>query len=238
MGKQKEFERKDIVAPDEDVPDITDEQPYPDALRDPVKPNIYQRLNKIRREVEYLKKDATVTGYKAITHDFVTSAIRRHLIDNGVLTIPRQISAELRDTGKVTKGGVPFTVYIGMYEFDFVNEDDPSDMLTVRVGACSEDTADKGPGGAISYAMKYAFLKVLNIKTGESEESRHDQKPDYISDDQGIELTDLINETDTDMAKFLVTAKAKDVAGILQQSYPMLKGLLEKKKGQMREPGE
>jgi hypothetical protein len=150
------FERKDIAVSDGPVPELSD----------PVKPNIYQRLNMIRREVMYLQKDATVTGYKAITHDFVTSAIRQHLITHGVLTIPRQVEGELRDTGKTTKGGVPFTCYIGMYEIDFVNEDNPSDMVTVRVGAMSEDTADKGPGGALSYAVKYAFLKVLNIETG------------------------------------------------------------------------
>jgi hypothetical protein len=236
MTKQKEFERKEIVPEVHEVPEL-DEQSYPEALRDPVKPNIFQRLNSIRREVEYLKKDATVTGYTAITHDFVTGAIRQHLITNGVLTIPRQVEGELRDTGKTTKGGVPFSVYIGMYEIDFVNEEDPKDTVTVRVGAMSEDTADKGPGGALSYAVKYAFLKVFNIESGDKEESRHDQKPSYISADQQIEFTDLINETDTDMAKFLTTAKATDVAKILESSYPMLKGLLEKKKGKMREPG-
>ncbi|OEU68433.1 MAG: hypothetical protein BBJ57_02390 [Desulfobacterales bacterium PC51MH44] len=224
--KQKEFVKQ------------TPDQEYPDALADPVKPNIFQRLNLIRREVEYLKKDATVTGYKAITHDFVTSAIRQHLITHGVLTIPRQIEGELRDTGKTTKGGVPFTAYIGMYEFDFVNEDDPGDMVTVRVGAISEDTADKGPGGAISYAMKYAFLKVFNIETGESEESRHDQKPEYISTDQALEINDMITETDTNMVSFLKVAKAKDVANILQSAYPMLKKQLEKKKEKLRQPGE
>ena len=226
---QKEFKRQDIVVSDGPVPELSD------AV---CKPNIYQRLNAIRRSVEYLKKDATVTGYKAITHDFVTSEIRQHLITNGVLTIPRQVDAELRDTGKKTKSGVPLTVYIGMFEIDFVNEDCPSDMVTVRVGAISEDTADKGPGGAISYAMKYAFLKVFNIETGQNEESRIEQKPDFISNDQAIEIGDLITETETDMVKFLTTAKAKDVAGILQNSYPMLKGLLEKKKSQMRQPGE
>jgi len=227
---QKEFERKDIVVSDGPVPELSDAEC--------LKPNIYQRLNNIRREVQYLQKDASVSGYRAITHDFVTSAIRQHLIDNGVLTIPRQKSWELRDTGKTTSKDTPFTVFVGTYDIDFVNEDPPNDFVTVTITATAEDTADKNPGKCLSYAVKYACLKVFNIETGESEESRHDQKPEYISDDQGIELNDLINETDTDMAKFLVTAKAKDVAGILKGSYPMLKGLLEKKQAKMRQPGE
>ena len=34
------------------------------------------------------------------------------------------------------------------------------------------DNADKSPGMALSYATKYAILKVFNIETGEDEESR------------------------------------------------------------------
>ncbi|GAG33209.1 unnamed protein product, partial [marine sediment metagenome] len=158
MENQKEFERKDIVAEVQDVP-VLDEQSYPEVLRDPVKPNIFQRLNMIRREVQYLQKDATVTGYKAITHDYVTAAIRQHLITNGVLTIPRQTAWELRDTGKVTSKGTPFTIFIGTYDIDFVNEDDPTDMATVTITATAEDTSDKNPGKCLSYAVKYAFLK-------------------------------------------------------------------------------
>lgn len=202
------------------------------------KPNIYQRLNEVRKEIAYLQKDATVTGYKAITHDFVTSAVRPLLIKHGIITIPRQLSYEIRDTGKTTSKGVPFVAYIGMYEFYFVNMDNPQDKVEVQVGAMSEDTADKGPGGAISYAMKYALLKVFNIETGETEESRHDQKPEYLTEDQIIEIDDLIAETDTDMVTFLKVAKAGDVSKILQKAYPMLKSQLNKKKDKIRQPGD
>ena len=225
---QKDFERKDIVVSDGPVPELSD----------PVKPNIFQRLNEIRREVEYLKKDATVTGYRAITHDFVTGAIRQHLITHGVLTIPRQTSWELRDTGKTTSKDTPFTVFIGTYDIDFVSEDPPNDKVTVTITATAEDTSDKNPGKCLSYAVKYALLKVLNIETGESEESRHEQNPSTISDDQVIEINDLITETDTDMVTFLKVAKAKDVAGILEKAYPMLVKQLNKKKDNLRQPGD
>jgi hypothetical protein len=35
------------------------------------------------------------------------------------------------------------------------------------------DNADKAPGKAISYAKKYAVLKLFEIETGEDEESRY-----------------------------------------------------------------
>jgi len=192
--------------------------------------NIYQKLDAVRKAVAYLQKDATVTGYKAITHDFVTSAVRPEMIKHGIVTIPRQLSYEIRDTGKTTKGGVPITAYIGMYEFDFVNVEDPQDKVTVSVGAMSEDTADKGPGGAISYAMKYALLKVFNIETGETEESRHEQKPEYINDDQAIEIADLITETGADRTKFLKFIGANSIEKITQKQYKKALDALEAKK--------
>ena len=192
--------------------------------------NIYQKLDAVRKAVAYLQKDATVTGYKAITHDFVTSAVRPEMIKHGIVTIPRQVSYEIRDTGKTTKGGVPFMAYIGMYEFDFVNIENPEDKVTVSVGAMSEDTADKGSGGAISYAMKYALLKVFNIETGESEESRHEQKPEYINDDQATFIADLITETDADRMKFLKFIGANSIEKITQKQYKKAVDALEAKK--------
>jgi len=192
--------------------------------------NIYQKLDAVRKAVAYLQKDATVTGYKAITHDFVTSAVRPEMIKHGIVTIPRQMSYEFKDTGKTTKGGVPFTAYIGMYEFDFVNIEDPQDKVTVSVGAMSEDTADKGPGGAISYAMKYALLKVFNIETGESEESRHEQKPEYINDDQATQIADLITETGADRIKFLKFVGANSIDKITQKQYKKAVEALKAKK--------
>jgi len=196
----------------------------------PASKNIYQKLDAVRKAVAYLQKDATVTGYKAITHDFVTSAVRPEMIKHGIVTIPKQKSYELRDTGKTTSKGVPFIAYVGMYEFDFVNIEDPQDKVTVTVGAMSEDTADKGPGGAISYAMKYALLKVFNIETGESEESRHDQKPEYINDDQATQIANLITESNSDRIKFLKYIGATSIEKITQKNYQKAVDALEAKK--------
>ncbi len=50
------------------------------------------------------------------------------------------------------------------------------------------DNADKAPGKALSYAKKYAVLKLFEIESGEDEESR-------FSDDAGLDdstATDFI----------------------------------------------
>jgi hypothetical protein len=184
--------------------------------------NIYQRLNKVREAVKYIQKDAKVQSYRAITHDMVTSEVRPHLIEHGIIVELNQLTAELRDTGKATSNGTPFTVYLGTYKIDFVNADDPKDRASVTIGAIAEDQGDKGPGKAVSYATKYALLKILSIETGESDESRQDQKPEYISDDQVIEIKDLIKEKIVDEKKFLEFAKASSIEKIWQSNYSNL----------------
>ena len=153
--------------------------------------NIYQRLNKIREAVDYLKKDTKVLNYKAVTHDKVTSELRPYLIKYGVMVVPRQISGAIEDTGKATQSGTPTTRYVAFYEIDFVNIDEPKDKCTVAIGSIAEDNNDKGPGKAVSYATKCAFLKLFSIETGEDDESRQEQKPTPITDAQLITLREI-----------------------------------------------
>ena len=197
--------------------------------------NIYQRLAAVRAEEEvgYIQKDANVEGYKAISHDQVTSVIRPFLIKHGILTVPRQVESELRSTTKTTRNGTPYTVYIGMYEVDFINIDDPQDKTTVRIGACAEDHGDKGPGKAMSYATKTAYLKVLNIETGESDESREEQKPVTITDEMYITLRELCesknfpaDKTLEKLAKKVFQIRSGDIMKLEQGKFDQAKKFL------------
>ena len=150
--------------------------------------NIYQRLNEVRKEVDYLQKDANVQGYKAITHDAVTSAIRQPFIDNGIMILPNQTDSNTVEVGE-TKNGTTIIRYSAWYEVSFVNIDNPEDKLITNVESHAMDMGDKAPGKAMSYAVKYAMLKVLNIETGESEESRIEiaekKKPVFTPESDG-----------------------------------------------------
>jgi hypothetical protein len=59
-----------------------------------------------------------------------------------------------------------------------VNADDPTDKFSIEIEAHALDHGDKAPGKALSYAKKYAVLKLLDIETGEDEEGRPDQHAD------------------------------------------------------------
>lgn len=146
----------------------------------PVTPlNIYQRLNEVRKQVEYLQKLKKVEGqnYMAITHDQVTGAVREFLIQQGIMVVPNLVSSRMIDTGTTTAKGIPFMRYEATYRIAFVNVDTPAESVSVEMEAHALDHGDKAPGKAISYATKYAFLKLLSIETGEQEEEREVAKP-------------------------------------------------------------
>lgn len=189
--------------------------------------NIYQRINAIRKELPYIKKDASVTGggnYKAVTHDNVTAQARPIFIQHGVVIVPRLVSGSFAELDKKTSKGNPFNIYNAIYEIDFVNADDPSDKITAVIGSVAEDLSDKGPGKAVSYATKYAILKVLMIETGESDESRNPDNVQHITEKQAQEITDMllvaeIEEGSGRRNNFLKFAGAKSVETIPASNY-------------------
>lgn len=160
--------------------------------------NIYQRINAVMGEVQYVQKDKQVTGaganYKAVTHDQVVSVAREALVKHGVMIYPNQVKGEflvMRDMN-ASPNPVKMGLYSGTYEVNFVGVDE-GDKITVTVEAHANDNGDKAPGKALTYATKSAILKVLCLETGENEESRAEMADtDFITADQVNTLFPLL----------------------------------------------
>jgi hypothetical protein len=148
------------------------------------KMNIQQRINEVKKKIDYIKKEKSVESYKAVTHDQVTAMVREHLVEFGINIFPVHVSSETIATGQFTKNNAPYVRNEAVYSFDFVNVDEPSDKYTATVAAHALDHGDKAPGKALSYAKKAVILKVFEIETGEDDESRYQEKG---VDDQRIE---------------------------------------------------
>lgn len=139
--------------------------------------NIYQRINNVRKAIKYVQKDKDVStgkgSYRAVTHDMVTAMVRPHMVEQGIVCFPVLVASTVavppaKDNNEPAKQ----IRYEATYDFHFVNESDAADRITLRIEAHAMDNADKAPGKAISYAKKYAVLKLFEIETGEDEESR------------------------------------------------------------------
>lgn len=134
--------------------------------------NLWQRLNEIRKKVQYIRKTQKVETYMAITHDAVTAETRDWFVEFGVMVFPSEISSQMVDTGCKSQKGNPLYRFEGTYQITFVNCDRPEERETSVVTAHANDYGDKAPGKALSYAVKALVIKALMIETGESDEAR------------------------------------------------------------------
>jgi len=154
-----------------------------------------QRIVWVRDRVTVLGKDSNVGGqYKAISHDKVTGYIRPKLVQAGILHTVTCLSYGDHETGLVTDKGRKVMQHRAKFAVTFENIFDKADTRTVEVVAYADDYGDKAPGKALSYATKYALLKMFAIETGEEDEDREADKKyvrgAVIADDEQM-LSDM-----------------------------------------------
>lgn len=207
----------------------------------PIK-NIYQRINAVMQEIDYIKKDKKISGgganYSAVSHDQVTAMVRDSLVKHGIMIYPEQVRSEVlvaRDKSK----DIAMMLYEGEYKIHFVNIDDGQDRVTVQIVGHANDNGDKAPGKAVTYATKSAILKVFAIETGENDESRNYKEPEviYATPEQVGKFYDLIAATSSDETTVLNHAclnvlKYGQVYGFNQlpeQAANIVIGLLDQK---------
>ncbi len=127
-------------------------------------PNLWQRMIIARQHMQYIKK--TRQGglkFATVNHDEVTVAAREALDKANVLAIPNVLMHD--KTGNTT---------ICEVAVEFVNPDNPEERYSVTMFGESNDNQDKGPGGAISYTIKFCLLKGLMGETGEKDPDMQD----------------------------------------------------------------
>ena len=160
--------------------------------------NIFQKINEVMKNIEYLTKDDKVefgtTKYKAISEEKVTTAVRDQLVKNGIVIIPIEQESENKELIRTDKSVNMLTSVHVKYRIQ--NIDDVNDFIEVESNGTGVDTQDKGVGKAMTYAYKYMLLRTFAIPTGED--------PDKISSaetDKKVEIevnNTTINKTKLD----------------------------------------
>lgn len=119
--------------------------------------NIHQRLAAVMQEVTYIQKERKKgMQYTIVSHDKVTAKVRPALLNAGIVYYPTRCE----HTHNGNRAECSMTVR-------FVNVDKPDDFFDVPTFGYGIDGQDKGPGKAMSYAVKYALLKALGLETGD-----------------------------------------------------------------------
>ena len=162
-----------------------------------MKRNIYQKLHDACLSAGSVKKGTKANGmhFNPLLHDDVQTTATQALLDNGLYATCNYLTEIVPNYKKVM-------VVCTMRIYDV---DDPTQHILVD-GCSAFGNLDKfGTGNAMSYSRKYAFLNLLNLKTGIKDEDGYNavpfeqnsveqsvEEPTY--DDDSIEVEDIKNE--------------------------------------------
>ncbi len=137
--------------------------------------NIYQRIHAVRDEVSgHIEKDGEhATQYKTadgkkkagkpfayISHDAVTAHIRRSTIKHRIDISP-SVESYVQNGNRTEI----------LVKVSFINIDRPTDVSANMVLAYGNDFSDKGPGKAMSYAVKVITLKRFQLNSADDIEA-------------------------------------------------------------------
>lgn len=125
------------------------------------KKNIHQRILAVMAEIDYVKKESKKVNnqYTFVSHDAVTALLHPQFVKHGIVVAP-SVTLWQADGNRV----------IAELQVEFINADAPDDRISIMALGYGIDPQDKGPGKAVSYAYKYALLKMFALETGDDPE--------------------------------------------------------------------
>jgi len=166
--------------------------------------NVYKKIFEVQQECNAVAKGKKGgLKYEPLAHESVTGVVREALKEQKLIIIPQVQSNE--QAGNQTRCTMSAEIV------------DIETGESVEVGGFigyGNDSTDKGPGAAMSYAYKYLLLKVFMLPIADSNDSElgknqlietqdKPQAPKTITTEQASEIKNLIKESNQDVEKLL-----------------------------------
>lgn len=158
-----------------------------ETVKEISKMNIFEKLSEITNELNSVAKNLNVGegkfSYKATSEADILAAVKPLEHKYRVYSYPfsREI---IVDKETITKNGTINQFIRNETIYRFINIDNPTDFIDMKVWGDGVDSSDKAPGKAMTYADKYALLKGYKIITGDDpdqkiseEHVKQDEKP-------------------------------------------------------------
>jgi len=149
--------------------------------------NIIQKMNAITSVMPYIEKTMRVgTGtnsYKAVKEGDVLKAVKPLEKLYGVYSAPISSKIVAQDILKVVEYDKEKLKYYMRIEMTtrFHNEDNPTDFLDIISFGDGNDSLDKAPGKATTYAFKNALCKAYKIESGDDpDQNPSDPSPEEL----------------------------------------------------------
>ena len=185
--------------------------------------NIYQKLAKIRKQMEVIQRNKKGYGYTYVSEDEILAKISGFMDKYSLSLIPSVIHSSAVVTpyhtkktkstnkGEIYEENVNEVLVSADMVFTWVNNENPDERVDVPwilVGHQSDGSQSFGSG--LSYAMRYFLLKFFNIATPDDDPDkwRSKQKAAGAAEDKMI-AEEIIASFDTMVKEFLASNQDK-----------------------------
>ena len=182
--------------------------------------NIYQKLAKIRKQVEVIQRNKKGYGYTYVSEDEILAKISGFMDKYNLSLIPSVIHSSAvvapyhtkkTNKGEIYEENVNEVLVSADMVFTWVNNENPDERVDVPwilVGHQSDGSQSFGSG--LSYAMRYFLLKFFNIATPDDDPDkwRSKQKAAGAAEDKMI-AEEIIASFDTMVKEFLASNQDK-----------------------------
>ena len=189
--------------------------------------NIYQKLAKIRKQVEVIQRNKKGYGYTYVSEDEILAKISGFMDKYALSLIPSVVhnssivspystkKTKSTNKGEIYEENVNEVLVSADMVFTWVNNENPEERVDVPwilVGHQSDGSQSFGSG--LSYAMRYFLLKFFNIATPDDDPDkwRSKQRAAGAAEDKMI-AEEIISSFDTLVKDYLASNpdKAEDV---------------------------
>lgn len=179
--------------------------------------NIYQKLAKIRKQVEVVQRNKSGYGYKYVSEDELLAKISGFMDKYSLSLVPSVVQGSAKvapyhskKTKSTNKGdfyeeNINEVLVSADMVFTWVNNDSPDERIEVPwalVGHQNDGSQSFGSG--LSYAMRYFLLKFFNVATPDDDPDkwRAKQKAAEAGEDKMI-AEQIIQNVDAVIKGFL-----------------------------------
>ena len=197
--------------------------------------NIYQKLAKIRKQVEVIQKNKSGFNYKYVTDDELLAKITGFMDKYGLSLIPSIVQGTMDHEqyhylktkfDKATKQSYEehnneIIVSADMV-FSWINNENPEERIDVPwIIIGQQADCSQAFGSGLTYSMRYFLLKYFNIATPDDDVDnwRSKQKAAEAAEDLAI-AKQIIEELDKDVQDYLAkNPDKKDAVKELMSKY-------------------
>ena len=180
--------------------------------------NIYQKLAKIRKQVEIMKKDARAYGYNYVKEEDILAKVTAFMEEYGLALTPAIVPGTIvvnpytYKKTKSTKQGAIYEenvnenlVYADM-TYTWTNIDNPEDTIVVPwVMVGQQADASQAFGSGLTYTNRYFLLKYFNVSTSDDDpdawRATQREAEDAAAKMVAEELVKVIDETIKDFMR-------------------------------------